>query len=286
MRKKQSFAKSDFSKNMLPQNRKQIFRDVMQLHWQKLLLLGVILLIFYIPILLVTMGYDTYTAGIYHAMPSMEPAAREAAVNFVIQLDVIRSVITIPLLVLLCVALSGILRTIRQYAWEENVHIPTDFARGVRDNFRQTAALSTLAGLVFTLCLSVFYSADAYNSNLVSSLSLLPVAISVLLIFPIFFTALVMIPVYSNRMGATLKNAFFVYTHSLLRSLGFLILCLVIWVPSLIPNLHFHIFGSIFAILLTPIALLAWTVFCYDNFDKHLNPLVCPELIGKGTFRQ
>ena len=284
MKKKQTFAKSDFSPNMLPQNRKQIFRDVMHLHWQKLLLLGMILLIFYIPILLTTIIYDIYTAGIYHAMPSMAPEMQENAVTFVMQLDLIRSIIVIPLLALLSVALSGILRTIRQYAWEENVHIPSDFAKGIRDNFRQTAALSMLAGLVFTLCLSVFYSADAYNSYIVSILSLLPVAISFLLIFPVFLTALIMIPVYSNRLGATLKNAFFVYTRSLLRSLGFLLLCLIIWIPAFVPNLQFHIFGSIFAVLLTPIALLGWTVFCYDNFDKHLNPLVCPELIGKGTF--
>lgn len=286
MRKKQKFANSDFSKNMMPQNRKQVFRDVMQLHWQKMLLLGVILLVFYIPILLLTICYDTYTAAVYQAMPGMEAEQQNAAVNFVIQLDLIRSVITTVLLVLLSVALSGVLRTIRQYAWEENVHIPTDFARGIRDNFRQTAALCALSGLVFTLCLSVFYTADAYGSPLVSTLSLLPVAISALFVFPIFFIALVMIPIYSNRLGATLKNAFFVYTKSLLRSLGFLLLCLVIWVPSLVPHPLFHIFGSAIAVLLTPTVFLAWTVFCYDNFDKHLNPLVCPELIGKGTFRE
>lgn len=284
MRKKQAFAASDYTKNMLPQNRKEVFRDVMRLHWQKLLLLGMVFLLFYSPILLVTMSYDTYTARIYSMLPTLESADQYAAIQSVIWTDIFRSALLIPLLALLSVALSGITRILRQYAWEENVHIPTDFAKGIRYNFRHTASLAALSGLIYTLCLSVYYTADAYPSGLLSTLSLLPIAISLILILPIFAISLVMIPVYTNRLFATIKNAWFVYTRHCLKSLGFLLLCLLLWVPSLLPNIYCHIFGSIGAALLTPIALLAWTLFCYDRFDESLNPLVCPELIGKGTF--
>lgn len=284
MKKKQPSAKSDYTKSMLPQNRKAVFRDVLQLHWQKLLLLGIILFLFYLPFLPVNMYYDSYAAEIYQALPSMDKPRQEAAIHSVMQLDLLRGAISIPLLVLLSLPLSGILRTIRQYAWEENVHIPTDFAKGIRDNFRQTAALAALSGLIYTLCLSVYYTADAYRFEIISILSLLPIAISLLLVLPIVAISLAMIPVYSNGIWKTLKNAFFVYTRSLLPSLGFLILCLLVWIPAMIPHVLFHIFGGIFAALATPIALLAWTLFCYDRFDAHFNPLVCPELIGKGTF--
>ena len=284
MRKKQAFAASDYTINMLPQNRKEIFRDVVQLHWKKLLLLGAVFLLFYIPILIVKLGYDTYTARIYSILPTLSDADQYAAISSVILVDILRSVILIPLLILLSVALSGITRTIRQYAWEENVHIPTDFAKGIRANFRHTASLAALSGLIYTLCLSVYYTANSYASDTLSTLSLLPIAISLLFILPIFAIGLTMIPVYSNRLFANLKNAWFVYTRHCLKSLGFLLLCLLIWVPSLLPNIYCHIFGSMGAALLTPFALLAWTLFCYDCFDKSLNPLVCPELIGKGTF--
>jgi len=284
MRKKQAFAASDYTKNMLPQNRKEIFRDVVQLHWKKLLLLGAVFLLFYIPILIVKLGYDTYTARIYSILPTLSDANQYTAISSVILVDILRSVILIPLLILLSVALSGIARTIRQYAWEENVHIPTDFAKGIRDNFLHTASLAALSGLIYTLCLSVYYTADAYPSGLLSTLSLLPIAISLFVILPIFAIGLVMLPVYTNRLFTTLKNAWFLYTRHCLKCLGFLSLCLLLWVPSLLPNIYCHMFGSIAAALLTPIALLAWTLFCYDRFDESLNLLVCPELIGKGTF--
>ena len=285
MRKKRTFAATDYTKNMLPQNRKEIFRDVMQLHWKKLLLLGGVFLLFYTPILLVTLGYDTYTARIYSILSALDDADQYAAISSVILVDILRGVLLIPLLALLSVALSGITRTLRQYAWEENVHIPTDFAKGIRDNFRQTASLAALSGLIYTLCLSVYYAADSYPSNLLSILSLLPIAISLIVILPIFAIGLVMIPIYANRLLATVKNAWFLYTRHCLKCLGFLLLCLLLWVPSLLPNFYCHIFGSIGAALLTPIVLLAWTLFCYDRFDESLNPLVCPELIGKGTFQ-
>lgn len=280
---KQKFPKSDFTKNMLPQSRKAIFRDVMQLHWQKLLLLGVILLVFYIPILLSDMRYDSQVSAIYQAV--LESSQAEAAGMAVIQLDLIRSTVRIFWLMLLAVGAAGIIRVIRQYAWEENVHIPTDFAKGIRDNAKQTISIAALSGILSVLCLTVFYTADSYRSTLVSVISLLPIAISLLLVLPMVAISLVMVPIYTTRLGTTLKNAFFVYTRNPLKHLGFLLLCLAIWVPSLLPNAYCHLFGSIAAVLLTPMAFLAWTLFCYERLDQHFNPLVAPELIGKGIFQ-
>ena len=280
---KQKFSKSDFTKNMLPQSRKAIFRDVMQLHWQKLLLLGVILLVFYIPILLSDMRYDSQVSAIYQAV--LESSQAEAAGMAVIQLDLIRSTVRIFWLMLLAIGAAGISRVIRQYAWEENVHIPTDFAKGIRDNAKQTISIAALSGILSVLCLTVFYTADSYRSTLVSVISLLPIAISLLLVLPMVAISLVMVPIYTTRLGTTLKNAFFVYTRNPLKHLGFLLLCLAIWVPSLLPNAYCHLFGSIAAVLLTPIVFLAWTLFCYERLDQHFNPLVAPELIGKGIFQ-
>ena len=277
---KLKFSKSDFTRNMLPQSRKAIFRDVMQLHWQKFVLLGTILLVFYLPILLSDLNYDNRVSAIYLAV--LEGGQAEPAALAVMQLDLIRSIVRIFWLMLLAIGAAGITRVIRQYAWEENVHIPTDFAKGLRDNIKQTVALAALAGILSVLCLTVFYTADAYRSPLISIVSLLPIAISLLLVLPVIAISLVMIPIYKTKLGTTLKNAFFIYTRNPLKCLGFLLLYLIIWVPAILPNTYCHLFGSIAAIILTPMLFLAWTLFCYDRFDQHFNPLVAPELIGKG----
>lgn len=282
MKRKYKLAKTEYTKSMLPQTRKEVFFDVLQLQWRSLLLLGLILLLFYLPLLLSTTVNDLYISNLYASLEGADDTAKMAAGQALVYLDIIRSVINILFIAVLAAGFSGICRVVRQYAWGENVHIPTDFARGIRDNFSHTAAIGALAGLIHTLCLTVYYTASSYSTSLLSALSLLPIAISALAVLPILALAIVMIPVYSNRLGATLKNAFAVYSRSLFKVLLSLGCCLLIWIPAMLPNFYCHIFGSIAAVLLTPYALLAWTLFCYDQFDKYINPIVCPQLVGKG----
>ena len=106
-----------------------------------------------------------------------------------------------------------------------------------------------------------------------------------MMVLPIFAITLAMIPVYSNTLFQSLKNAFYVYCRSLLKVLLAMVCCLLPWVPALIPNLYCHILGSLAGALLTPFCLLAWTLFCYNQFDKHINPDVSPQLVGKGIVR-
>ena len=284
MRATRKTAQADYTPNMLPANRRAVFFDVVKLQWQKLLLLGLILLLFYTPVLLLTALRDIYVSNLYQALENAEEAQKLSAGQTLVLLDILRSGAQAVLMLLFAVGLSGVSRVLRQYAWGENVHMPTDLPKGIRDNYRQTAGLLVLSGMIYTLCLSVYYTASSYNSSLMAMLSLLPVAVSVLLVLPIFGLTLSMIPVYSNRLTENFKNAFYIYSRTLPKTLLVLGCCLMVWAPSLIPNFYAHILGSVFAVLLTPFALLAWNLYCYDLFDTHINTQLCPELIGKGTF--
>lgn len=283
--KKQKFAKQDYTRSMLPQTRKAIFFDVVQLQWKNLVLLGLILLLLYVPVVLVTMLRDLMQADIYLSMQNSGDAAQLTAQDSIVYLQLFHGILLIPLMALFSVALSGVLRVIRQYAWEENVHMTTDLGRGIRDNYRHTAAITTLGAVIYVLCLMVYHSASAYQNAIFSLFSLLPVGISVLVVLPIFAIALAMVPVYTNSLWATIKNAFYVYCRSLLKVLLALICSLLPWAATFIPNFYCHIFGSLAGALLTPFCLLAWTLFCYNQFDKHINPDVSPQLVGKGIVR-
>ena len=285
MKRKIKIAKYDYTKSMLPQTRRQVFFDVLHLQWKKLLLLGLLLLLFYLPLLLSTVVKDIYISNLYVSLADADHGQKLAAGQTLAILDLLRSLVNILFILVLTVAFSGVLRVIRQYAWEENVHLPTDMGKGIKDNYLQTAAIGVLAGLIYTLCLMVYYTASSYSFSLVAMLSMLPIGISVLVILPILMISLAMVPVYSNRLWVTLKNAFFIYTRCLLKVLLGMLCCLAVWIPATIPNFYCHIFGSVFGMLLTPIALLGWSLLCYDCFDRHLNPLVCPQLIGKGIVR-
>ena len=61
---KQKVAKTDFSEQNLPHNRKEVFFDCVKLYWQKLLLLGLIMLACAVPLLTASAVCDTVKQGL------------------------------------------------------------------------------------------------------------------------------------------------------------------------------------------------------------------------------
>lgn len=270
---------------MLPHNRREVFFDVLKLQWRKLLLLGVILLAFSLPLILSALAGDVYTGSMIASVENGEPELQAAAAHALFRFELIRGAANILLFLFFLVGLSGALRVLRQLAWEENVHFPTDFAAGVRSNLGQLAILGALCGVIALLCRILLYFSTFYRSGMAAAVSLLPAAASVLILLPAACVCLVMIPVYVNPLRANLKNAFYVYFSSPLRVLGTLAVCALFWLPSLAPYPGFRLFGSMFAYFTLPLTLLGWTLFCYERFDLLINAEQCPELLGRGVFR-
>lgn len=285
MKRKYKAASRDYTKAMLPQSRKEIFFDVLQLQWRKLLLLGVILMLFSLPLLVSALVGDVYAGGIISSVESGGAELQAMAAWELFRFELLRGAVNILLLLAFLVGLSGVLRVLRQLAWEENVHLPTEFAAGIRSNLGQLSALGLLCGIIALLCRILLFFSAAYRSGWTATVSLLPFAVSVLLLLPPACICLVMIPVYANPLKANLKNAFYVYSCAPWRVLGTLAVCALFWVPSLLPYIYCQIFGHLFAFLTLPLPLLGWTLFCYSRFDLFINGEQCPQLIGKGIFR-
>lgn len=286
MKRKQKAAKLDYTRQMLPQTRKAVFFDVLRLQWRNLLGLSLILLLFSLPLLVSVLVRDVYSGSYLAALSGTEQASEPEAGYALAYFELIRRLVNIPLLMLFCVGLSGALRVLRQYAWEENVHLPTEFFKGIKSNCLQLLILGGLGGLIIALCVLVLFFSGAYSSGLLSAISLLPIAVSVFLILPIFAICAVMIPVYSNPLGANLKNARYVYSASPWSVLGTLAVCGLFFVPLMIPNLLCHVLGHLLFVLLLPVTCLGWTLFLYGKFDETINEALCPELVGKGLFTE
>lgn len=284
-RRKRASAK-DYTKQMLPQTRKAVFFDVLQLQWRNLLLLGLIMLLFSLPLLLSTLVGDVYSRSYLAELSRLEQEITPEAMYPLAWFELGRRLVNIPLLMLFCVGLAGTLRVLRQYAWEENVHLPTEFWRGIKSNCKQTVPLGTAGGAIIALCSAVLLYSGSYRSGILAALSLLPVTVSILLVLPIFSLCAVMIPVYSNPLSGNLKNARYVFFTFPWSVLGTLAACAIFYVPRMIPNLLCHVLGSLLVILALPVTGLAWTLFCYRKFDETINEKACPELIGKGLYKE
>ena len=277
-------AAQDYEASMLPQTRRAVFADVWKLQWRKLITLGAILVLFSLPIIVLNLLRDGYAIGLFYSVEGAGADAQNQAGFQLILADAWKSLIQILPFMICGVGLGGILRVLRQFAWGENVHIPTDFAKGVKDNLRPMLTLSFLAGGILALCHYLYYLAVLYQTDKMWMLCIIPIAFSALFLLPVFAVSMVMIPVYNNRLTQIFRMAFLVYIKGFGKVFLATVLTVALAVVGMLPSTFCHFVFGLLAALTGPTVLLGWTLFCYNRFDKDINPILCPELIGRGLY--
>lgn len=273
---------TDYTPDMLPKNRKEVFFDVFKLHFWDFIKLGLVMLLFAFPLHLAAIGEDILTGSIYAQVQNATAEQQQGAYLTVLLIKIVRAAVTAVLSPLFAVGLAGSMRVLRQYGWGENVFLVTDFVKGIRQNWKQLALLQFLLGLIYTL--SMLSQQLAYISTGAMVLFLhIPMAVFVLVMLPIAGYAAAGIPVYSTGLGSHLRAGAQMYIKTIFSTLLATLAAMAIYLPLLISNLYVHIFGRLIATILTPFALLGWCLFCYHQQDRYINPNQHPELIGKGT---
>lgn len=265
-----------YTSNMLPKNRKEVFFDILRLHWGKFFWMGMLAFLFSLPIHLCVLFCDWYAASY-----DSNAVTADQIQQSIIRLQNLRMIINIPLLMVLAVPMSGIMRIVRQYAWGENVFFSYDFPKGIRQNAAQALAVAFIGGFTFMLAVICFRTAAAKGSTAVY-IAFIPLGIFLLLIFPLCCYIVAAIPVYSNSLLSNMKTALFVYSKKPFKTLLVLACLLAVFLLSYVPNVYFHIFGRIIGSFSIPVLLFAWILFCYEQFDRYINLTEHPELIGKG----
>ena len=272
---------TDYTPEMLPRNRKEVFFDVLRLHFWDFIKLGLVMLLFSLPLHLAAVGEDIITGSIYIQIQGATSELQQGGYITILAVKILRAAVSTLLTPFFAVGLAGVLRVIRQYSWGENVFLATDFVKGVRQNWKQITGLQFLLGLVYTLSLLAQQLADISTGAIVWLLHI-PMAVFILVILPVAGYAMAGIPVYSTGFKNQIMSGLQMYIKSLPATLLAVLCSMAIYLPLLIPNLYVHIFGRIIATLLTPMALLGWCQFCYNKQDKYINHGQYPELIGRG----
>lgn len=271
-------ASKDFEKSMLPQTRRAVFFDVVKLQWSKLLRISLILLVAALPLLLIAVYEDSYILTV-----SEDPAiSQETIPALIAPLHIFCAVLSVPCLILFFLGLSGVIRVVRQLAWEENVMVFPDFMVGLRQNWKQFLPTGVLFGISYSLAKIGWHSALATQADSVW-LQGIALGLLIFLIAPLVACTIVVIAIYSNSFGDNLKLAAFVYLKNPLKTVGAALLAfgpsVAVWV---IPHLQLHLIGAIPAMMVFTLGLLGFTLFTYNQLDKHYNVQQYPELVGKG----
>lgn len=271
-------ASCDFERSMLPQTRRDVFFDVVKLQWSKLLRVAAVLLISALPLLIIAVYEDTYILTVYE-----DPGvAQETIPALIAPLHIFCAVLSAPCLVLFFLGLSGVIRVVRQLAWEENAMVFPDFMIGFRQNRKQFLAAGVLFGLSYAFAKIGWHSALATQADSVWIQGIL-LGLLIFLVAPLVACCAVVIAVYNNSFWDNLKLAAYVYLKSPLKTVGAMLLffgpCVAVW---LIPHLQLHLIGAIPAIMVFTLGLLGWVLFTFNRLDTHYNAQQYPELVGKG----
>ncbi len=274
----------DFTLSQMPHNRREVFWDVLRLHWKSLLLMGLLTFLFTVPLHYVGIFQQLQTAELLEGVEAAAPEDQRMLLGQAAALQNTCALWEIPCLLLTALCLAGLLRVIRQYAWLENVYIRSDFFVGIRQNWGQSLLLALLTGIV-SFAVRWCANGAAFQPNDLLSLTMLaPLLIALLCGIPTAAYAAVLLPVYDGSLWKKLRVGMFLLAKNPFRTFGALFLCLIPMALYLLPNLLLQVAARIVYSILTPCVLLGWFLFASTRLDTHIYPKYYPSLVGRGIF--
>lgn len=273
-------AKSDFTVDDLPKNRREVFFDCLKERFFLFLAMGAALLVFALPLMIVSLFCDNTLSGAYLAFTNGEYTQEEYAA-FIRSADSLYSLLNIPCYVILSIGVAGVMVVIRQLVWGEGVFFMRDIAEGIKSNGKNYVIIAFTLGL-FSFLLNTILP---MRSN---PLYIVVTILFALFVFPPTGFMISQITVYKNTFSKYLKDGIFLSARNLPITLLFLLLFLLPGVlgMNLLPFAAKYIILSVFFLLFAPMLLTAWFLYSCSVFDKYINKEQFPEIYDKGIYRK
>lgn len=262
------------NQNALPINRKSQLKQLIVYRWKSLLIIGGILLIFAIPLFASFLLKDLKAISIVTTSDTSD-------LSLLFLNDLFYAIFIVPSIAIFFIGLSGIYRIVRNYIWAEGVILKSDFFIGIKQNWMHFA----ISGLIFALIYYGSYLAILYID--VPMLKYLPLALSVVLIYPVILVHMNLTVIYKNSYLAQFKNAFLLYVKKFYIYLLFFIVLIIIpfiFMVCPVPLIIKYVILFLFIYLFIPFFVLIISVFSMYVFDENINKERHPDLYKKGLF--
>lgn len=270
-------AAKDYQKSMLPQSRKEIFWDVIKLQWSSLVAVGSLVLLFALPLLILTV----YEKSCILALMADSTKEQEELLREIVALRNTNAILRVPLIVLLSVGLAGAARVVRQLAWEENLFLWHDFRKGIKQNAGQFLLCGVLVAVLYTSA-SIGWNTANMTQWATGVVFSAPMWLMVLLV-PVLAYLMVVICVYNNGLWSNVRIALYLLGKHPLKTVGAVIAAFaIVAIPWLIPYVTVQLIGGILGVLLLPFGMVGWFLFTYNRLDETVNAQYYPDMIGKG----
>ena len=294
----------EYARSTLPTNRWQLFWDIFKGNFGKLVKVNLLMLVFFIPLAVVTVLGILYldSVGItypfganlaigYPAMPSLQGVSEWLKV----QADLYMYIGIFLASIIAAVGLSGGMYVVRNMVWTEGIFVANDFWRGVKLNFKnalQTALFFCTVLLVTATLINFANFTLATGAISKTQNVMLHISIVISYIFLILATmmSLWMIALgvnYNMSFLTLLRNSFLMTIGTLPQTAFFGAIAFIPFIILLFNSSFFTLVAVMMIILFAlSYALLVWLDFAQWVFDKYLNPKIEGAKVGRGLYNK
>ena len=271
-KEKVKYSSSDFLVTDLPNNRKDLFFDILKNQWRNLLLISFLLFVSLLPLIIVR----------YSNLMNLSKIIAENKMELYYSRLVAYNVIRVLLYLLIGIVFSGLGRIYKKLSFNDGFFLGADLLKGMKENIKEFSILFISFGIV-TLIFDLSAIELAKNSAVWSYLLYI---IKYVIVVPVLAITMCLSSIYTDKLFKKIVVSFKLYFKYLPKILlaflliGFPLLLILISSPSIqlfIPMLY--------TLVYLPIAYLAFVIFMNSIFDKEINEKNFPDLVGKGMYK-
>ena len=274
MSRKYLYSNKQFNENDLPSNRKEVFFDVLKLHYFSLIKIGLISLLFSLPLFIINFFKD------YSFIVAHETGESNTVILIVL------CTVEVFAVLLMSIPAAGLGRIFREYAWLEPVFFTSDFKTSLKDNFKPTFISFVWIAILNLVFNAIYY---LYNSGWVIAI---PFGLNVGVFFPLLMHAIFINITYTNKYLVNFKVAcYFYFKHLPSTMLCIFLICAfkvydLFQFANIIAILTKNFVFVIIIIFIMPMILLGTQLNELRIFDKHINSVRFPDLVNKGIHQK
>lgn len=264
-------AKKEFSLDDLPETRGKQFLDFFKTRPLLFLQIGLVILLFALPFLLTFLV--KYYAILLPASKTMEEVGY---LSFYKTTTLVFDLFYGISFFFIFVALAGIGRIIRQWAWGEGIYFWHDFKKGIKQNIK----VFSIYWFLFSLC---FFLNDLVSFLINNAIVVYIISGLILLLLPLMMMGLSQSLLYTNTFIKVIENSFFYCLKKPLMTLLFFIFGCGVMCLGLIDQIMIQAicYVALFLLIL-PVLITGWHQVCLSIFDKYTNKEYYPNLYQKG----
>lgn len=262
----------DFNISNMPHNRIEVFKDILLNRSSTLFSVGIMLLIFAIPLIAIVF-FSLQT------LANFKEYSEETYQQLLLTLNTNNLLIMVGIM-FFSIGLAGAYKIVRMLIWQEGIFFMHDFFKGVKENLKNFLLTGFFVGLLNLVTQYLYFNVS------VSEYAIMACIIVIAFFLPSVLFILGQSIIYKLPYIQILKNAILLAWRNFYTSIPVLLLNVAfIVVPFFIENIAYLVYILLIPILIAPLLIMFNMLYTDTLFDKFINKDNFKEIYDKGIYR-